>query len=91
MNLSLLSNTSVHSLPILAFAMIPNIYRHISAFFVLVMTAFIILSRMYGFRLLWNYGFFDDLNTFLQSFSKVGSSDFIAFSRILKKSSGERC
>lgn len=74
---------SVHSLPILEYAMIPKSYKHISSFLDFVITIFINLSFIILFIPEWIYGFFDDFRMFLQSFNKVQSSDFIARSMIL--------
>ena len=74
---------SVHSFPILELPMMPNNSKHISSFFDFVITIFIILSFMMPFMPCWIYGFFDDFRIFLQSFSRVQSSDLIALSIIL--------
>jgi len=64
---------SVHYFPILDWAMIPKTSKHIYEFFALVMTNFISLSRIYGFKDVWNLSSLDDLSTVLQNLSKVGS------------------
>lgn len=52
-NFSLLSKISVHYFPILELPIMPNNSRHISSFFDLVITIFIILSLMIPFMPWW--------------------------------------
>ena len=82
---------SVQSFPSREAAIIPNIYKHISAFFVLVITVFITLSRIISFIPECISSFFDERSTFLQNFSRVGSYDRIALSISFRKSSGTKC
>ena len=90
-NFSLLSKISVHSFPNLEALINPRISKHISVFLALVITIFMSLSLMAAFMRLWISSFLEDLSTFLQNFSRVGSSLFIALSSILLKSSTLRC
>jgi hypothetical protein len=71
--------------------MMPKTYKHIYEFLALVITNFMSLSRIYGFKDVWNLSSFDDRSTVLQNLSRVGSSLLMALSTILKKSSGDRC
>lgn len=91
MNFSLLRRMSVHSLPSREAPMIPKIYKHISVFFAFVITIFISLSLIAPFIRLCSSSLFEDRSTFLQNFSRVGSSLLIALSRILLKSYTLRC
>ena len=101
-NFSLLNKMSVQSFPILEFDKMSITSSNISEFFDLVMTNLINLSLMYIFILSWISFLEDfylswlilpavDFKTVLQNFNIVGSSDLIALSKTLKKSSGTIC
>lgn len=91
MNFSLLRSISVHSLPSLEALIVPSISKHISVFFAFVITIFISFYLIAAFIKLCISQFLDDLSTFLQNLRIVGSSLFIALSKILLKSQTDKC